>query len=520
MNMTRLLQAAGVRRAVIPPVPQVLPADWAGPFLQTHLNGVPLTDALIEYQAEFLRLTLDSPAVWLKWATGAGKTWAAYLWAFSRTSGPRPRALVVCPKRVRAQWAHAATKVTTLRPHVLIGKTSQAIPDEAQLVIVNWEIIIDREADVTAWLSQGDSTLIVDESHSMIDYRRVEKILDASGNEVWVPVKSWSAAVKRASLQARRRVALTATPYSSSIADLWSQWDMLEDKAVGSSTDFAKRYAAAKPGSFGGLDTSGRSNTDELRTRATYIMHVVSKERMSKALPKVGYEQVRILKEFQDTSSHTLSLKYLQERAKEGKASLFEAKVQLASEMKRSWVVEYAVAEARAGRKIVIFTGRKKEVDKLLNAVRVALRKESDKILVVGSHGDTPTAEREAQRIQYSERKESAILIGTHDAWGESVDGLQSTDVAIMAMLPWTPLKLIQSIGRFTRVGQDRRVVIVFPIAEGTVDEHVSETLLARIETIAATLEGETDSLATAAALVNRDESLLDDIIDKFLEAP
>ena len=73
-----------------------------------------------------------------------------------------------------------------------------------------------------------------------------------------------------------------------------------------------------------------------------------------------------------------------------------------------------------------------------------------------------------------------ALLVGTGDAWGESVD-LQDTDLAIISMLPWTPDKVIQWEGRFARLGQKRPVLVSYIIARTTADEHVADLLLDKL---------------------------------------
>ena len=95
----------------------------------------------------------------------------------------------------------------------------------------------------------------------------------------------------------------------------------------------------------------------------------------------------------------------------------------------------------------------------------------------------------------------SCVLVGTGEAWGTGIDGLQCTDAAIFALLPYTPGQLDQWEGRFTRHGQDRPVVIYYPIAEGTADEHLASILLDKLPAVEAlvgidSLEGAADALA------------------------
>ena len=58
---------------------------------------------------------------------------------------------------------------------------------------------------------------------------------------------------------------------------------------------------------------------------------------------------------------------------------------------------------------------------------------------------------------------------------------LQDTDLALITMLPWTPDKIIQWEGRFSRLGQKRPVLVSYVVARNTADEHVSDLLLEKL---------------------------------------
>ena len=85
-----------------------------------------------------------------------------------------------------------------------------------------------------------------------------------------------------------------------------------------------------------------------------------------------------------------------------------------------------------------------------------------------------------------------------------------------MAFSTRTPGQVTQAEGRFSRHGSDRPVLIAYLIAEGTVDEHVADVLLEKLEGVAMTLDDkEAGSLAdTLAGMGNEDE-----IMNSILEA-
>jgi SNF2 family DNA or RNA helicase len=109
------------------------------------------------------------------------------------------------------------------------------------------------------------------------------------------------------------------------------------------------------------------------------------------------------------------------------------------------------------------------------------------------------------------------VLVGTGEAWGTAVDGLQCTDAAFFVMLPYTPGQLTQWEGRFTRLGQDRPVVIYYCIAEGTVDEHVASILLDKIaKAEQVTDSGSLDGASEALAGLDDPDAVIDSILAKI----
>lgn len=68
------------------------------------------------------------------------------------------------------------------------------------------------------------------------------------------------------------RIGLTATPLDDGRPRrLWSQLDLLAPGGFSHSySNFAHRYCAARPGTFGGLDDTGSSNIDELKARCSF----------------------------------------------------------------------------------------------------------------------------------------------------------------------------------------------------------------------------------------------------------
>ena len=110
--------------------------------------------------------------------------------------------------------------------------------------------------------------------------------------------------------------------------------------------------------------------------------------------------------------------------------------------------------------------------------------------------------------------KVGCVLVGTGDAWGESVN-LQDTDLALFVMIPWTPRAIGQWEGRFSRLGQKRPVLIAYVIASGTVDEHVADLLLDKLPAVSAVADDEVIQ-EVEAAFSGTQEGLLDRVSGLF----
>ena len=166
---------------------------------------------------------------------------------------------------------------------------------------------------------------------------------------------------------------------------------------------------------------------------------------------------------------------------------------------------------AQAGQKICVLTGRRKDCEALAKSVRGKLK--APEVPVWSGHGGDSLKERERMVAEYADEQGAAVFIGTTDAFGEAIDGLQNTDLVIFSMLPFTPGQVTQAEGRFSRHGSKRNVLIMYVVAEGTVDEHVADLLLEKLEAVETTLDDrEAGGVAKTLAGEDDEEAILDSI--------
>lgn len=97
---------------------------------------------------------------------------------------------------------------------------------------------------------------------------------------------------------------------------------------------------------------------------------------------------------------------------------------------------------------------------------------------------------------------------------------LQDTDIAIIAMLPPTPGEVEQLEGRFSRHGQQRKLLIRYLVAEGTYDEHVAQILIDKMPSVEKVIGDEgtaLDGFRKAIGGVENEQALIDAVFAKVV---
>jgi len=417
--------------------------------------------------------------------------------------------VVVTRAFTKTQWKREYEALTTIKPVILDGTTGSEIPKDARTIILNWEILPAWTYHISEWHRGGYLSVIFDEIHRAKNWRRKEKYVQDDGTTAWRDLDNITASA--AKLRAKRRLGLTATPIPNSLSDLWSQLDLIEPGCWGTNWEFVHRYCAAKPGKHGGLDTSGRSNVEELRARLREVCHVVKYDEMSRSLPKKR-RQLCYISPAEQSAPAAFS-RDMQRAARLGPEALFETRLMEAASRKRKWVKEIVEEHTNAGRKVCVITGRRRECEDLADM----LSKLKD-LPVWWGHGEDPIEARLAAVRSYREHQGAACFVGTIDAFGEAIDGLQCTDVAVCAMIPYTTGKIVQLEGRWDRIGRTGPLLILYPIAEGTVDEHVADLLKDKLENVyAVTKNNNVNDIANALSGSEDEESIMRTLLSKMM---
>lgn len=487
--------------------------------------------ALAPYQEAGLKFALGRRDAALWHVVGAGKTRVFLSWGL--LTGERLIYVTRASARRTAEaevekWTKVKAQVLVgIDPHVREGlipsekrpgkfkkglvHVEEPLDPDALVYIVGYEVL-PYWCEVLANAARGNGwSVVFDEIHHVKS--RVRKSGGAG------KVFNRAGAAKAISLACARRLGGTGTPIRDRPRDLWAELDLIEPSAWGDNWTFVHRYCDARQSSFGGLDTSGKSNESELRVRLDAVVHRVGYEEVQRDLPPLVESVVRIPVSEQSDPEEARS------RLPDSLQGKLPRSIAFASALKLNAVIDLVESqfdgESRATpRKVAVLTFLRRDCEDIAAELSKRFAKAGAKVQVLAAHGGTPPEKRDHLRQQYMESLTEVVLIGTGDAWGEAVN-LNDTDVAVMASLPFTPGQITQWRGRFHRKGQKKNVQIIYPIAVDTVDEHVANVLLRKLPAVAQQVDlgGESEAASVLERAIGlNDEEAREILMKKIME--
>jgi hypothetical protein len=489
-------------------------------------------ESLLEFQNEGIayKMNMRGAAFW--WGPGAGKTRPAlvYIKGCIRR-GRQQLGIFVTRAGARETIRGECTRLFKTPPYVIegAGRFDEAKARAAGLVITAWETL---QIHVDQLLDLAPFSLVLDEAHRGKSHEIWTGIEGEDGKTKFGLKGNRASALYMLARASNRTLATTATPVYNRLDDLWPQLDAIDPGSWGKRIDWCVRYCSAYRTPYG-YDTGGRSNEAELAQRLSggpvgdncdFPVHKVPYSRSHGQLPPKIREVILVTREQQNRGG-AFTQEFRKARKKDHK-SVVEIKLAEACSRKRKWLVEDILENLGTNGKIAVFSARKKDANDLAEALQNA-RKE---LKVWCAHGDHSDEIRDQVLREYmgagTEGDEDyiprhpgpCVVVGTHDAYGESVN-MQDTDVAYVAMLPVNGGKLIQVEGRVSRQGQERRVRIRYPVAQGTIDEHMAELLLDKLPSME-TIAGDEQIGGVLKALSNNgltDEAIEESMMNKIL---
>lgn len=512
-------------------------------------------DIATPYQFMGVAWAHDRPWVFNVWPAGGGKT-AGALMAVSALQGP---VLVIVPAKARHVWWSQTQEYTTIKPFRVRPKSGQRKKDQTfdeymaaceedksrPFVIIGAESLPDHMELV---LTLQPAIVIFDEIHTHGSRKRWTAIQEADGSVTFERRKTAASGRKDSKVSRENRAVaamdvsrldsltlrygLSATPLDDGRPRrLWSQLDLLAPGGFSHSySKFAKRYCNARPGEYGGLDDKGNSNMEELRARCSYLMHEVPYSESHAALPDtrvqviyLGNSELNRAERWSDDKTFGQEVKRLAKEVKSGsedaRTRVVETRLAEACSRKRRYVIEEVKEGLKGGGKVVVFTARRRETELWAHEARRAVTRGDEalgEVPVWMAHGGVPEVERDSIIDAFRESSGPCCLIATGQSVGTGVDGMQTADLAIFAMLPYKPGDWQQWKGRFDRLGGSATLLKV-PVAEGTYDERVVEILTEKFGPIESFLRAdELRGLDEKLLGLEDQDALLDSIADKL----
>jgi superfamily II DNA or RNA helicase len=481
----------GDRSLTFPPAApnELQPWLWSGeePTVSAPIRVLPFQAAVIR-----ARLATDGGHVWAP--AGSGKTLMAHAWGLTITPGPL---LIVTRSDAKETHYRELRRLTTTRPYVLKPVSDRRVADVGfyaylaaairesfrPVVIVGWEMLPRIEGIISDFKPQA---VVFDESHKAKGIRRYKWTAGTDGKPHGRPLDTVSAVAARIAATIPYRLATTATAIRHRTWDLWGQLSLVEPKAWGKTVSkFGLRYCDGKPGEWGGLDMSGTSNVDELKQRLAFTVSHVPIEILTSQLPPKRRQVIRIpvsdqIKGLADEDP--VELKRLRAEAARGSGTaeraLNEKRIEDAASRKRGWIPKTLPEYFSTGKgKVLVFTGRRRDAEDLERRIAKL------GVQVWMAHGGHAVDARQAIQDAYMAHPGPCVLVGTVDAWGESKN-LQDTDVLLMVQLPYTPGKIDQAEGRGHRLGTSRPFLVIYLIAEDTIDERVAGLVIDKLPAV------------------------------------
>ena len=416
----------------------------------------------------------------LWWSTGVGKT-VSLLVAWALAGYPMP--LIIITKAIGrnvfprdAGWALGPDYVPAILTggqqklngrHESFGRRTFTSLDlalsEAPAIVTNYEILRERNDELirVPW-----KAVIFDEVHEVKGGYKPPKKRDGTLHYFRYHFCKGLSSIAMA--QGGLVFSATATPIVDRRRDLFAQLDIVSPGTFGNAWSFLHRYCDAHPGKYGGLETSGTSNTEELMARLRGMFSIVTRADVIDDLPPVTYDNYLVSFDGDMMTHMGGSVETALIRAGEMKKKAVLSKVAecLTSKLK---VAVVATRRKLAYSYSMAITGSK-FAKKLPRQIRETYLSEC----VTGA---VEPIER-AHKVEKFNMKPTgpACLIATMGSIMTSID-LQQTDIVIIASFPVRPGDLYQFLGRFNRIG-GRPVTIIFMFAERTIDERYKELVI------------------------------------------
>lgn len=372
--------------------------------------------------------------------------------------------LVLCPSSLTKNWINECVKFAPrLKVKAIQDIKSKDDLEEVQVLVSSYTSFRHKLKIL------GDynwETLIVDEAHNIRN-----------------PSSKQSQLVR--SLQAKYRIALTATPVEKKLSDLWTIFDFINPNYLRSLKEFTYEFAIPVE--------KYREKSKMKNLEHVIAPFMLRREKSSAALAEDFVKK--------NVETHILSLKPEQKEVYQNRYKEFLVNLKSASPVEKVRLVQQCLRDLTlllnspensakadklsnilkpilsAGEKVVIFTQFKETAEDLKMFIDKALEHET-----LLYHGGLSAKKRADSLSEFAESPEKQILIITIKAGGTGLNLVQANHL-VHYDFTWNKAQENQASDRIYRIGQTKDVFIHRLISRGTFEQKFDQILDAKSET-------------------------------------
>lgn len=426
--------------------------------------------------------------------------------------------LVICPASLKINWMREAEKwLVTPRKAQVLKKSNDKVDPEAQLVIVNYELL---KNDVQKRLLERTwDCIISDESH-LLKNAKAQRTRAVFGAKKTKALPAKPGLVSQLTPNGKLLL-LTGTPIMNRPMEMFSLLNALDPTTWPNAFSFGRRYCNGQQKHIGGgryvWDFGGASHLEELqqRLRANLLVRRMKSEVLKELPPKrrqvlpvdanggskwverenLAWEEYQSMmdglqaaKDLAEVSAKEEKEKYAAQVAKLqgalapmfGEMALVRKEVALSKVPKVVEIVENAL---EGSEKVILFAHHHEVLDALYEAFK-------DKAAALD--GRTSQAARQAAVDTFQDNPACRVFVGGIKAAGVGLT-LTAANTVVFAELDWVPGNVTQAEDRAHRIGQHKSVNIIHVVVDGSLDSRLARALVAKQEVADNALDNEPD---------------------------
>lgn len=409
---------------------------------------------------------------------------------------PQDRVLIIAPNSVKYPWKEQIERWAPERNATILegtaAKRKKALEEAREkpgFVITNWENI------------RTMSRIAPYGSNSLTDKERTpgplnvpwDVVIADEAHRAVTPKAKQTRALWAIGQSAARRIALTGTPLTDTIEDLWAVMNFVSPTDWPSKSKFIDRYCLSRQNYWGGLDVSGINPDHKDEFFAILDPHFLRRTRDQVS----GEGEIK-----PDYQTRLVSMTRQQEKAYDQMANQMIAEVEGGFMVATNTLVRMTrcneIAQAmpvvdeegnvlrletpsckiealleildEAGdEQVVVFASSKR----LIDATAKALEKAD--ITYATITGDVTPADR-ALNVERFQRKARRVLLLTVGAGSEGLT-LSSANICVFLQRPWSFREYTQAAARITAVGKTEPSIIIDVVTKDCVEQRVLEIL-------------------------------------------